>query len=398
MKDRPPTSIQRRDGFTLIELLVVIAIIAVLIALLLPAVQSAREAARRAQCTNNMKQLGLAVANYESSTGAYPECYGQRAAWDAANTVCGGTIGDSGWGNWSIHALIMPYMEQGPVYNRLNFSISSSDNEDNGIQATAITTRVSSFLCPSSTLPVGTLYCGTIPGTTSPANYPGNNYWGSVGATVCPWFSSKPPGLFMTMSSGAGGSSIGVRDVTDGTSNTIAFGEWRMGDCDPTKLSIQDAIGVGKFTGSNTVGNIGNWGGNGSVMPGGAGPGGSTFLAFAQLCAGFAPQSITKGDQWANWYYNKSFIGRDWNQGMFGHTLGTTLLPPNSQYPNCNLESWGGDFDAPGMYNLSSYHPGGANAAFADGSVRFVKSSTNMLVIWYLGSRNSGDIVSADQY
>ncbi len=102
---------RRSVGFTLIELLVVIAIIAVLIALLLPAVQSAREAARRAQCTNNMKQLGLAVANYESAVGAYPECYPQRAVWDPQNTYP--TAIDSGWGNWSVQALVMPYMEQG---------------------------------------------------------------------------------------------------------------------------------------------------------------------------------------------------------------------------------------------------------------------------------------------
>src|SRR5829696_3538561 len=91
-----------RSGFTLIELLVVIAIIAVLIALLLPAVQAAREAARRSQCTNNMKQLGLALANYESSTQCYPLGYGQRAVWDPNNGS--GTYGDSGWGNWSAQA------------------------------------------------------------------------------------------------------------------------------------------------------------------------------------------------------------------------------------------------------------------------------------------------------
>ena len=164
---------RRPVGFTLIELLVVIAIIAVLISLLLPAVQSAREAARRAQCLNNMKQLGLALANYDSSTGGYPQCYAQRAAWDPANTVCGGTITDSGWGNWSVHAQILPYMEQGPVYNRLNFNISSSDNEDNGTQGTAIITRVSSFLCPSSLLPIGSLYCGVIPGSNIISRYPG---------------------------------------------------------------------------------------------------------------------------------------------------------------------------------------------------------------------------------
>src|SRR5437016_5543336 len=93
-----------RNGFTLIELLVVIAIIAVLIALLLPAVQAAREAARRAQCVNNLKQLGLAAHNYESGTGSYPYADGP---W---------------WTEWSAHSMLLPYVEQQPLYNSINFA------------------------------------------------------------------------------------------------------------------------------------------------------------------------------------------------------------------------------------------------------------------------------------
>lgn len=375
-------------GFTLIELLVVIAIIAVLIALLLPAVQSAREAARRAQCTNNLKQLGLAVANYESSTGAYPQCYPQRAIWDIPNNC--GTAGDSGWGNWSVHSYILPYMDGGPIYNNLNFQISASDNCDNGTQATAIITRVSSFLCPSSTLPIGSLYCGSIPGQTTPARYPGNNYFASVGATVLPWLAGNTPtpGMFSIMSPSTS-TSFGIRDVQDGTSNTIAFGEWKTGDGDSSRLSLQDAINILQ----NQVGNFGGWGDRmNSSMPSAGMP---QFTAFLNTCQGAAPASIVGGE---NWKTNKSSLGRDWQHGMFGHTLGNTLLPPNPAYYNCNMESWGGDFDAPGMYSLSSYHPGGANIAFADGSVRFVKSSTAWTVIWALGSKNGNDVVSADAY
>src|SRR5438105_12778965 len=107
---------QTRRGFTLIELLVVIAIIAVLIALLLPAVQAAREAARRAQCINNLKQLGLAVANYESANGSYPASYGSAADTTLANQW-------STWGSWSPTALLLPYLEQKPLYDAINFNV-----------------------------------------------------------------------------------------------------------------------------------------------------------------------------------------------------------------------------------------------------------------------------------
>jgi prepilin-type processing-associated H-X9-DG protein len=126
-------------------------------------------------------------------------------------------------------------------------------------------------------------------------------------------------------------------------------------------------------------------------MPRGSGP----FLQWINICAGLAPASIT---QTPGWEYNMSYLGRDWNQGMFGWTLGNTLLAPNPPYPNCRMCSWDGDWDCPGMYGLSSWHPGGGNIAFADGSVRFLKSSTALQAVWALGSRANNDVVSADQY
>jgi prepilin-type N-terminal cleavage/methylation domain-containing protein/prepilin-type processing-associated H-X9-DG protein len=387
-------------GFTLIELLVVIAIIAVLIALLLPAVQSAREAARRAQCTNNLKQLGLAVANYESSTGGYPMSYPQRATWDASN-ACGTGSNDSGWGEWGPHALLLPYIEQSVLYNAINFSTASADNMDDGREATSICSRINSLLCPSSPLPVGSLDYG--PGSDNPnltwvnPRFPGNNYFASIGPTLCPWTSAKPPGIFGISTPGAGGS-VGARDVQDGTSNTIAFSEWRTGDCDSMKLSIQDVINVGLLTGQGKIAGFGDWNntGNASSMPG---AGMANFTTFLNACAGAARGSLGPGsNKNPGWGTNKSYIGREWAQGMLGHNLGTTLLPPNSQYPNCGLQTWGGDFDGPNMINPSSYHPGGANVAFADGSVRFLKSSTNWNTMWSLGSKDGGEVVSSDSY
>jgi prepilin-type N-terminal cleavage/methylation domain-containing protein/prepilin-type processing-associated H-X9-DG protein len=380
--------VQRPErGFTLIELLVVIAIIAVLIALLLPAVQAAREAARRAQCTNNMKQLGLAVANYESTHGAYPASYGtggKATGWGGQGT----------WGSWSPQSMLLGYFEQVPVYNSINFAlVSHGDGANHGdmAQVTAITTRINSLICPSAPLPAGTYYG---------KQFPGNCYFASVGSSLH-WVgqsgSSAPNGIFQfgggddaNFQSANAGPTLGVKDVTDGTSNTIAFGEWRRGDNDSNKLSIQDVISHGPGDPPGISGD--GWGDPKMNMPAGA----KGFLAWLNTCAGLAPASINQGD--TGWEFNMSYLGQDWNQGMFGWTLGNTLLAPNSNYPNCRMCGWDGDWDCPGMYGLSSFHPAGGNVAFADGSVRFLKSSTASPVVWALGSRAQGDIAGADSY
>src|SRR6516164_214432 len=138
-----------RRGFTLIELLVVIAIIAVLIALLLPAVQSAREAARRIQCTNNLKQIGLALFNYESAVGCFPS--GVISVLDNPNWTlppgnCTAFPTDLGPG-WSLFALISPYLEQQVLNSAINFSLPIADPSNQTVRQT----RIAIFECPSDT-------------------------------------------------------------------------------------------------------------------------------------------------------------------------------------------------------------------------------------------------------
>ena len=155
-----------------------------LIALLLPAVQAAREAARRAQCTNNMKQLGLALHNYLSSTDAIPHVY---PLWFWSSHPNNG--GSDTWGCWSPQSLLFPYLEQTALYNALNFRLRTVTTVP-GITCPSSGTRIPSFLCPSSPLPNGTIACDDI------IKSPGNNYFASVGASIDWRSSANPPGLF----------------------------------------------------------------------------------------------------------------------------------------------------------------------------------------------------------
>jgi prepilin-type N-terminal cleavage/methylation domain-containing protein/prepilin-type processing-associated H-X9-DG protein len=372
--------VPRPRGFTLIELLVVIAIIAVLIALLLPAVQSAREAARRAQCTNNMKQIGLALHNYLSSNNVFPM---EIDVMGLDGLASGGGV-TAMWGSWSPQSFILPYMEQAPIYNALNFALPTQRDPTSGWPAntTGMQSVISSFLCPSSTPPGPSVPHGiAVPFFTNAG--PGNNYFMSQGPTLSGYGgpSYAIPGMVDPE-----GNAIAVSGVTDGLSNTIVFGEWRTGDFNPGMLSIQDVINIG------------------STFPGGQGwcspsncnfPGAglTTLTQWLTVCAGAAPGSVGQAD------INRSWIGEQWCTGLLGRTLGNTLVAPNSPYPNCQA-TFGGeaDFDSFGNFSMSSFHPGGANVLLSDGSVRFLKASTSWPVVWSLGSRNQGEVISADSY
>ena len=199
----------RRRGFTLIELLVVIAIIAVLIALLLPVVQAAREAARRMQCVNNLKQIGLAVANYESSNGCLPP------------TGCAGST-EPLYNDFSMKARLLPYMEQSAVYNALNQSLFAISKVNPLAQRTAVASSISAFLCPSDgndpnwTVPNGGYKCGL------------NNYGNNMG--TCYTINNNVfDGPIWRLEDTGRGPVVSLATVTDGTSNTAMHSEFIKG-------------------------------------------------------------------------------------------------------------------------------------------------------------------------
>ena len=239
----------KRRGFTLIELLVVIAIIAVLIALLLPAVQAAREAARRSQCINNLKQIGIALHNYHDVIGSFPP--------GALSHYLGGNVTASQQNNWdcSAHTRLLANLEQQALYNAMNFSWGVfNDTTGTPINRTVTVTAINTFLCPSSTRAGWPFTGATAP--LSSYNSPGNNYFASWGSSL--EFASNqtggpPNGPFPFY--GPNGHAIGIREIRDGTSNTIGFGEWKIGSGNLNQTSIQDVIFYGSFPNGTTRNN-----------------------------------------------------------------------------------------------------------------------------------------------
>jgi prepilin-type N-terminal cleavage/methylation domain-containing protein/prepilin-type processing-associated H-X9-DG protein len=212
----------RGRGFTLIELLVVIAIIAVLIALLLPAVQAARAAARRIQCVNNLKQLGLAMHNYHQALGSFPigRMGIRRPAGDPG--YVGDTTGANNRRTWAW--MLLPYIEQGTLYQAINFSLSFN----HASQTTALRALTASFVCPSDPN-MDTLDTGGFP--SYKANYMVN--WGNTHfdqtASNNPFNGPMPVGPVTF--AGAPFSldkAYGIQSITDGTSNSLLIGEVKI--------------------------------------------------------------------------------------------------------------------------------------------------------------------------
>jgi len=342
--------IRNRKGFTLIELLVVIAIIAVLIALLLPAVQAAREAARRMQCTNNLKQIGLALHNYESSNLAFPPTsilYGVEPGSPRAQFKS----------NWSVLARIAPFLEQGAMFNSMNFSTKPGNPPNTTIQRLT----VAGFICPSdpNRAPAPNNDSG-IAGVVSYGNNVGDWYvWEELGPVNRAPFS---PNVSKT-----------IAQMTDGLSNTLFFSESQIGHYEFRHCSSLAGLSY------NTYPDVAN-------SP-------ATIATIAPSCD--AISNVQQGHiAWTN--------GSVFNSGV------TTALTPNTKVivPGLNNgnsydlvtsdENQGGPVYA--ALTADSYHPGGVNCLLGDGSVRFVKTTINGPTWRALGTIAGGEVISADAY
>ena len=327
----------RSRGFTLIELLVVIAIIAILIALLLPAVQQAREAARRSQCKNNLKQLGLALHNYHDAARCFPP------GVTRATSVSGVT--NTTWGGFSAHTMLLPYLDQAPLYNKVNFS--QTFYEDIPAGAGNVTTRrtvVPVFMCPSDSALRGSSEVGN------------NNYPMSTGSSVG-WTGAVDSNGFF-----ARDMIVRISDAIDGASQSIMASEHLIGDNSSTAYTPGDLVKAQTF------------------------PSGTPNRKWTQA------QVKAYGDQcFAARTNHHSVGGQSWMNPMMYETLFNTLATPNNPVPTCYAGT-GGDGDGPGNFPARSRHVGGVHVLLGDGAIRFVSDNINHDTWQALGSIRDSDI------
>ncbi len=343
----PSTQSKSRRGFTLIELLVVIAIIAVLIALLLPAVQQAREAARRTQCKNNLKQLGLALHNYHDVSLVFPP--GSRGGI-AGVPICRAI-------NW--RTSVLPHLDQAPLYNRLDFAASSFCSDTGygaaGPNTILYGTVVPAYVCPSSSFGAIVLGDG---GTGNPQcptceNYSGSamqmhHYAGIAGATPDPAGSTNA-----CYSGGSNGTICGNGVLPTNEGNSLA----RLTDGSSNTIMVAEQSGsVGLVRAYISANYTGGWGGARHTKTA------ATLAATAD-----------------NVYYS----------------VGVTTV----KYPPNYLASTGtppGDADGPYRTNtiLNSYHTGGIQVLLADGTVRFISDNIDIGTLRNLCVKADGQVVS----
>lgn len=333
---------QGRWAFTLVELLVVIAIIGILIALLLPAVQAAREAARRSQCTNNLKQLALAAQNYHDVYKTFPRF--------VYRTTSNATENCSHWEGFSAHTMFLPYVEQSSVYNVVTGLWKTTTDGHEGWRTGTFgpisNTVINAFRCPSdATSPFG-------------ADAGNNNYMVSTGPQYNDWNSGTSLGVFQR------DRETTMADIRDGTSNTILFGESLLGD-NSSNYQPGDVVRGIAYSGAN------QW------------PSQADMETYGGSCS--TPTALAN---------HHSHAGREWISGMHSQTVMNTIVPPNWKYPTCQNCSGCGWMDSDGVFGARSYHPGGTNHAGVDGSVRFISETIEFRTYQYLGGRADGNTAS----
>jgi prepilin-type N-terminal cleavage/methylation domain-containing protein/prepilin-type processing-associated H-X9-DG protein len=323
-------------GFTLVELLVVIAIIGILVALLLPAIQAAREAARRSSCINNLRQMGLAMLNYESSYKVFPP-----SDVLVPNTKTGLLTSSLGL---SVHARLLPFVEEANLRSLVNFSAAY----DNASNDTARMTRVAMFLCPSDggENALSTHLKGAA--TSYQANQGSGVVWSIPSNPSDPNYALWPPNGVLIRNGG-----VKTGDVIDGMSHTAAFSERIVGDGDQgTVTEASDTFAPG------------------TTHPG-------VEKAYLDCLA------VNINDLARQGY---SDVGFPWIQAYHSATIYYHNMPPNGRscmYPPGQI-----------MTTASSRHNGGVNMMMCDGSARFVSNDVNRPTWQALGSRNGEEIIN----
>lgn len=348
-----------RRAFTLIEILVVIAIIGVLIGLLLPAAQAAREAARRMQCTNNLKQLGIALHNYHSALNSFPVGF----LYPQSNQVYPGV--PALHYRWSVLAQLSPYLEQSNVYNAMNMDwpIAAGPGTVLGTppwtpfptNLTVMAAKVSIFLCPSDGAQPPSPLAGGL--TSGPSNYhfctgdgsPGSANPGDAGVSV------EANGAFVL------GPPRSIAAITDGSSNTVAAAEQLIGPAS----------------------------GGGSTQSG-ATPVPVDVRRAAAI--GSTPLSDSGCESPTGWRLDKGF---GWWDGDYRTTLYNHYLAPNSRRFDCWQSR---PPHNPAWKAARSNHPGGVNVLFCDGHVQFTRDSVSLATWRGMATRSGGEVLSADAH